>query len=913
VTSVPLATYRLQFNTKFGFNQAAKNLDYLKLLGISDLYASPIFKARSGSSHGYDMVDPLQINPELGGKKEFKKLASQIKKLQLGWIQDIIPNHMAFHSENRLLMDVFEKGKESLFYTYFDINWNHPSLGLNGKVLAPFLGQFYSEALEQGELKLSYKNGRVLVRYYELGFPLRVESLVQIFKHNLEILKQKIGEHNRDFHKLQELMNDFGSAEDKQKIKQMMSYLYQENSFVRAHIDRNVEAFNKSSESSQSFEKLDELLSQQFFRLSFWKVAMEEINYRRFFSINDLISVRMDRKEVFDYFHTLIWDSLKKGFFTGLRIDHVDGLYDPEAYLKGIRRRIGDKYIIVEKILGPQEKLASCFPVQGTTGYDWLNQVNQIFVRRQNEPRFSELYSHFTGLKTPYDELLVDKKRLIIGKSMAGDVDNLARIAQGTAHKIGRGQDFTLYGLKRAMVEVMAHFPVYRTYITPDSMRKEDKKAVQIAVQQARCCVPDLAHECSFIEECLLMHSSKDEEKFGLRFQQYIGPIMAKGFEYTLLYVYNRLISLNEVGGNPQQFGSSLQCFHKRNRERQSEQPFSLNASATHDTKRGEDVRARINVLSEMPDEWEEKIKLWCQTNSRFKTRVKGDLAPDANDEYFLYQTLVGSYPFESINFSSYKERIQNYLVKAVREAKRHTAWIEPDHEYEQAFLDFFNSIMEPGGEFVEDFSPFQKRVAFYGMFNSLSQVLLKMTLPGIPDFYQGCETWDLSLVDPDNRRPVDFRSHRKALKDIMENKEKTDHLARLWSDREKGQIKMFLVWKTLQVRKKFRGVFEKGEYLALHTAGAKKNNIIAFARRYRDNWILVIVPRFVSGLIQENQSLGQALWEDTRVILPSDAPQEWSHALNGKPQAFKHEIRASSVFKTGPVVLCLNKESSQK
>ncbi|MFW6140745.1 MAG: malto-oligosyltrehalose synthase [Acidobacteriota bacterium] len=904
----PLATYRLQFNPKFGFKQASEVLEYLKNLGISDVYASPVFNARSGSAHGYDMVDPLQINPELGGKKGFKNLVSQLKKLHMGWIQDIIPNHMAFHSQNRLLMDVFEKGQNSPFYTYFDIDWNHPFPGLKGKVLAPFLGRFYQEALEGGELKLSCENGRVTVNYYELSFPLKIESLVQIFKQNEEILKQKIGKQNRDFNKLQELMNDFESAEDKQKIKQMTGDLYQKNSLVRAHINRSVKAYNKSSESSQPFEKLDQLLSRQFFRLSFWKVAMEEINYRRFFSINDLISIRMEKKEVFDYFHCLIWDFTEKGFFTGLRIDHMDGLYDPEAYLKKVRQRIGDKYVIVEKILGPLEKLPSCFPVDGTTGYDWLNQVNQIFCQPKHQERFTDIYSHFTGLKKAYDELKADKKRLILGKSMAGDVDNMARMSQSTARQLGRGQDFTLYGLRRALVEVMAQFPVYRTYITPGSVRKQDKEAVQKAVQRACRQVPDLAHEFSFIEKCLLM-----KRDFAFRFQQYTGPIMAKGFEDTLLYVYNRLISLNEVGGYPNQFGSSLQSFHQWNKQRQSEQPFSLNASATHDTKRGEDVRARINVLSEMPGEWEEKIKLWNKVNSRFKSRVKGVLAPDTNDEYFLYQTLAGSYPFEPLNLTSYKERIKSYLIKAVREAKVHTAWIEPDHEYEQAFVSFFQSILQPGSDFVKDFVPFQKRIAFYGIFNSLSQVLLKMTLPGVPDFYQGCELWDLNLVDPDNRRPVDFKSHRKALQEIKENKENPNFLAQLWKDRESGRIKMYLIWKTLQVRKKFHLVFQKGEYLPLQISGAKKNHIMAFARRYRDNWILVIVPRFVSGLIRENQSLAQAAWQDTRAVLPPEAPQVWEQVLTGEPGKFDREIQASSIFKTSPVVLCLNKESSQK
>jgi len=914
-----MATYRLQFNPKFGFKQAAEILDYLKILGISDVYASPIFKARPGSSHGYDMIDPLEINPELGGEKEFIPLASQIKKNSMGWIQDIIPNHMAYHSENCLLMDVFEKGEDSPFYSFFDIDWNHPYSGLKKRVLAPFLGKFYKEALEQRELQLRYENSRVTVNNYDLSFPLRIESLVHIFKTKQENLIRKIGENHPGLNNLLELIKNMDSVEDKQKVKQMIGELYQKNPQVGAHMDQCVKAYNKDSESLHPFLQLDKLLSQQFFRLSFWKVAMEEINYRRFFSINDLISLRMERPEVFDYFHSLIESYIKKGFFTGLRIDHVDGLYNPATYLKKLRDRIRDSYMVVEKILGPREKLCPCFPVQGTTGYDWMNQVNQLFCHSKHKDRFTEIYSAFSGIKEPYAELKADKKRLIIGKSMAGDIDNLARMVKKIADKSHTGQDFTSYGLKRALVEIMAHFPIYRTYNTPGSVSKQDEQAILKAVEQALPYVPALVHECSFIEKCLLMQIDekkdkeikKDIENFTVRFQQYTGPIMAKGFEDTLLYVYNRLISLNEVGGDPRQFGSSLPSFHEWNKERQKEHPFSLNASATHDTKRGEDVRARINVLSEMPDEWEEKIKLWRQTNSQYKSRVKGFLAPDANDEYFLYQTLVGSYPFKEHDFSQYKKRIRNYLVKAVREAKVHTAWIEPDHEYEQAFLDFFQSLMQPRTEFMRDFLPFQKRIAFYGIFNSLSQVLLKMTLPGVPDFYQGCEWWDLNLVDPDNRRPVDFRLRAESLKHMARNQIDEENLSRLWRDRESGQIKMFLIWKTMAVRKRFRMVFEKGEYIPLNVQGAKKNHLISFIRRYKDCWVMVIVPRFVSGLIREDQSISQAPWKDTQIILPSKAPCLWKQVFTGEQTTLEQRIKASSIFNTSPVHLYINKEES--
>lgn len=901
----PLATYRLQFHSKFGFKKAEEVLDYLKELGASDIYASPIFRACSGSTHGYDMVDPLQVNPELGGEEELVRLASRAQKNGLGWLQDIVPNHMAFHPENQMLMSVFEKGRSSPYFSYFDIDWDHSYPGLKGRVLAPFLGEFYGEALEHGKLKLSYEKGLLRVNYYDLFFPLKVESLAQIFKKNLRYLKSSIGERSRDLNEFVEMTKSMDSAEKKDRVKQKLWKLYKESQAVRSHMEKNLAEYNKAG-SPVSFQLLDKLLSQQLFRLSFWKVAMEEINYRRFFNINDLISVSMEKPEVFDHFHTFLLEALEKGYFTGLRIDHVDGLYDPEAYLSRLRHKVGPCYLVVEKILGPEEKLPESFPVQGTTGYEWMNKVNQLFCNEGSRERFTRIYSRFSGEKEPYPKLTADKKRLIIGKSMAGDIDNLARLVKKASDEHPEGRDFTMYGLRRALVEVMAHFPVYRTYVKPGRIREEDRESVEKAAERACHHIPALAHECSFIKKCLLLKIDND---FALRFQQFTGPVTAKGFEDTFLYGYNRLISLNEVGGNPGRFGLSLKEFHQWNKTRQQEHPFSLNASATHDTKRGEDVRARINVLSEMPGEWERKIKKWSRLNRPYKSSVKGDLAPDANDEYFLYQTLVGTYPFETGDLSVYHKRITEYLIKAVREAKVHTAWIEPDHEYEQAYVDFFNKVMLPEGGFIRDFLLFQQRAAFFGVFNSLAQVLLKITLPGVPDFYQGCELWDLSLVDPDNRRPVDFIRRQKILKEIIEDQNRPRFIKELWEDRQSGRIKMFVTWKALQVRRDKREVFEKGDYVRLSIKGRKKGHIIGFARRYQNNWAVTVVPRFTSGLIEEHQELSQADWQDTRVLLPSDAPRQWDEVLTGEELSFEPEMEmaASELFKSCPVVLLTN------
>ncbi|MFO7866060.1 MAG: malto-oligosyltrehalose synthase [Candidatus Aminicenantes bacterium] len=925
MTPSPLATYRLQLHPGFGFKETAAVLDYLELLGISDIYASPVFKARPGSRHGYDIVDPLQVNPQLGGEKGFLKLASELQKRGLGWIQDIVPNHMAFHPENSWLMDVFEKGRFSPYFSYFDIDWDHPCSSLKGRLLAPFLGKFYGEVLEAGELKLTYEAGRLAVNYHGLSFPLRIESLAWAFARNLEDLKNKTGEDHPDYIKFLGALLMLESLKNGEEIKrrdrpldmvkELIWELYRENSAIRAHMERSLKAFNHGADSPVPFQPLNDLLNRQFFRLSFWKVAMEEINYRRFFNINDLISLRMENPGVFTHFHSLVVDYIQKGFFTGLRVDHIDGLHNPEAYLKRLRKSAGNRYIVIEKILEEEECLPGSFPVEGTTGYDWMNRVNQIFCCRRSERRWEQLYSRFTGLKKPFPELAADKKRLIIGKNMAGDIDNLARCLKKVSERHPSGQDFTLYGLKRALVEILARFPVYRTYSTAGSVRDCDRKVIRKAVGEARRHIPDLTHECAFIQQSLLMeweedwdeHMRQAGEEFALRFQQVSGPVMAKGFEDTVLYVYNRLISLNEVGGNPERFGSGLESFHEWNRRRQKKHPLSLNASATHDNKRGEDVRPRIHVLSEIPEEWERNIKRWRRMNLEYKRLNKGSPAPDANDEYFLYQTLIGTYPFESGDLSLYRERIKEYLVKSVREAKVHTAWLRPDQDYEQAFVDFFEKIMRPDSEFIRDFVPFQSQIAGYGIFNSLSQVFLKMTLSGVPDFYQGCEFWDFNLVDPDNRRPVDFRHRYNKLCEIIKNDRKKGYVSSLWKFRRDGGIKLYLIWKVLRARKNFSAVFEKGEHIPLKTTGRQKNRVIVFMRRYKEKWILAAAPRFLTGLVKENQDLSQADWGNTRIILPDAAPRRWEHVFAGEERKLSRQVPAGDLFTDIPVSLCIS------
>ncbi len=754
---IPSATYRLQFTPEFGFSEAAGVLPYLHALGITDIYASPIFYARAGSLHGYDVVDPNQLNPELGSAEAFESLHEHARRLGLGWVQDIVPNHMAYDGQNRMLMDVLENGEASPFFDFFDIDWQHPYESMRGKVLAPFLGGFYGECLENGEITLYYDQRGLGIRYFSLQLPVNLESYNEVLTQDVNSLRKRLGSRHLDFIKLLGVLYALKNIPPKQEsadradqilfVKQMLWELYTGTLEIKEHLDANIARFNGIPGNPESFSLLDRLLSQQYYRLSFWKVAAEELDYRRFFNINELISLRVEDEKVFRHSHTLIFKLVREGKFTGLRVDHVDGLYDPLGYLKRLRREAGDLYLTVEKILGVDEELPSAWPVEGTTGYDYLNFLNGIFCAGQQRRRFSQIYERFTGLETSWPALMPEKKRLIIGKYMAGDIESLAYLLKRVSSRDRHAADVTLYGLKRALVEVLAFFPVYRSYVSPGSFSAQDRNHLTTAVERAKEANAGLLLELNYIGRFLLLdfadHATDEERNrwtdFVMHFQQLTGPLMAKGSEDTALYVYNRLLSLNEVGGAPDRFGASVEEFHDFNLRRLARCPHAMNATATHDTKRGEDARARINVLSELPAEWEKNLRTWSRTNRAKKTKIRGAEAPDRNDEYFLYQTLIGSYPLSQD--AQFLERLTAYLIKAVREAKVHTEWLKPDGAYEQAFVDFARQILAPAesNRFTEEFLPFAKRIAYCGMFNSLSQTLLKIASPGVPDVYQGC------------------------------------------------------------------------------------------------------------------------------------------------------------------------------
>ena len=929
---IPTATYRLQLHKDFGFKQVKEIAEYLQKLGISDIYASPIFKARAGSLHGYDVVDPNQINPELGSDPEFVALAEDLKRRDMGWLQDIVPNHMAYDSENRMLMDVLEHGPGSTFAEFFDIEWDHPVESMRGKVLAPCLGQFYGQCLESGELLLKYDHQGLAVHYYQQRFPINLDCYSQVLAPSMRELRRRLGSQHPDLIKLlgvlYTLKNLPSSEENRERgdqilfIKNMLWELYAGNDEIKKFFDENVAQCNGHPGDPESFNALDRLLAQQFYRLSFWKVATEEINYRRFFNINDLISLRMEDSRVFEATHALLLQLLREGKITGLRIDHIDGLYDPATYLRRLREMSGDCYVVVEKILDMEESLPGQWPVCGTTGYDFTNYVNGLFCQSRHEREFSDFYTRFTGFQTPYADLVSEKKRLIIGKHMAGDVDRLAHLLKRISSRDRFGGDITLYGLKRALVEVLTFFPVYRSYISQDSFSAEDRQRIQEALNKAKEMNPSLLYELAFIGKFLLLEYGENtagEEKtqwvhFAMRLQQLTGPLMAKGFEDTTLYLYNRLLSLNEVAGNPGRFGVALESFHSFNQERARRWPSSMNATSTHDTKRGEDVRARINVLSEIPDEWTAHVLKWNAINARHKQWLKGHEVPDRNDEYFLYQSLIGAWPCTEEADSAFLERRQAYMIKAVREAKVHTEWLKPDAAYEKAFASFIESILRPSesNDFFADFLPFARKISHFGALNSLSQTLLKIASPGVPDFYQGTELWDFNFVDPDNRRTVDFKK-RLQLLDALRRREDNDLtglLHDLASDPCSERLKLFVTYKSLVFRRSQRTLFELGTYIPVYAAGRRENHVAAFARQAGERWALAIAPRHLTGIIQAGAlPLGESVWPDTKLVLPQEAPDRWVDTFTRakiSAEAAKGEklISLSYALKNFPVAL---------
>lgn len=913
---IPVATYRLQFSTSFRFADAEKLLVYLNNLGISDIYASPIFQATGGSTHGYDQTDPNRLNPELGSEQDFGRLMRKIKKLQMGWLQDIVPNHMAYTSENTLLADVFERGRCSRYFSFFDIVWDHPDPVLRGKVLAPFLGKSLRESLRADEIKLTLSPAGLSVNYYEHRFGLLLSTYSEILHPEppaAQATAEKLDELAALCKSFDRLATEQASDATDQSIsraKQKLWQLYKSSKAVRVHIDRAIAFYNSSRWARISQRPLYRLLQKQLFRLVHFKTANRKINYRRFFYLNDYIGLRAEQKQVFGHTHRFIFDAVKAATFTGLRIDHIDGVADPAEYLRRLRRAAKCTYIVVEKILDLDEPLRCNWPVQGTSGYIFGNYLNGIFCRQKSAPALTEIYNRFIRRRRDPEKILYENKKLVLKKYLAGEINYLVHLVLQTP----AARSFSVHKqkkkLQKALLELVAAFDVYRTYIDRRGCNAIDRDYIGRALKAARLRSPTLKPQFKLLEKVLLPRGKKPQPAnlaFITKFQQLTAPAVAKGFEDTFLYNYNRLVSLNEVGGDPARFGVSLDEFYDFNADRAKNSPHSLNATSTHDTKRGEDVRARINVLSEMPEVWRNKVLLWQKINAGHKKSCNQSLAPDNNDEYLLYQTLIGTFPFDGRVSGQFKTRITDYLVKAAREAKVHSAWLKPDTQYEQGCRDFIEAILDSGSDnaFLRDFLPFQRQIATYGVYNSLSQTLLKLTCPGVPDFYQGSELWDLNLVDPDNRRAVDFTRRAELLHRIRRRKNKTRLTQELLRRPETGEIKLFLTARVLQARHRWPELFQNGDFKPLRVEGPCRDHIIAFSRKYKNYCCVTIASRFLSSIITAHQQpVGEDVWLDTTVAVPDGRRRTWKDAVTGRTIRGGEELALVEVLSELPVAL---------
>lgn len=933
---IPRATYRIQFSPDFGFEAAAEIVEYLRSLGISDLYASPIFRARPGSPHGYDVVDPTQLNPELGSQESFDALIRQLHRLDMGWVQDIVPNHMAYDTHNAWMMDVLENGPASDYVSYFDIAWNSPFDANTEPILVPLLGSFYGETLEKGEIQLKYDADGFYAQYWGLRVPLRLDTYDRILTHNLDRLRSMLERTDPIYARvlgilylLRSIPEDLVGEERRDYnrfVKGLLWDLYTDSPAVRAYVDDTLRTFNGEPGNPESYNLLDALLTEQYFRLAYWKVGSEEMNYRRFFTVNELVSVRVEEETVFEHTHQLIRRMVEEERFTGLRIDHIDGLFDPTQYLARLREHMGDVFIAVEKILQPGEHLPPTWDVQGTSGYDYLNTLNGLFCRAENEDAFNTLYYALTGRDQTFDEIATEKKLLIIDNNLAGDIDNLAvwlkRIS--SAHRYGN--DFTVNSLRRAIVAVLAHFPIYRTYTNHDGVLEQDRHYIEEVIAEAKEYTELLYNELNYIEKLMLLDyetgmTEEDKEQWRywvMRLQQYTGPLMAKGVEDTALYVYNRLLSLNEVGGEPSHFGTPLEEFHAANQVRQERWSAAMSATATHDTKRGEDVRARLNVLSELPAEWQEQNRKWADLNRPHKTRVRNTYYPSRNDEYGIYQTLIGTFPPDGQITDEYVQRLKDYMLKAVREAKVHTTWLQTNEVYESALLNFVEAILrDPAkNKFLQEFKPFQQRIAFYGMHNSLAQTLIKITSPGVPDFYQGTELWELSMVDPDNRRPVDF-VQRRAYLDEINAKLEEDALGlvrQLRKHKEDGRIKLFLTAQALKARQAYLPIFRYGVYVPLAAQGNKAEHVVAYSRQDRMSKLVVIVPRFLTSLVEVGTDpVGKKVWGNTAIKFEDEAPRQWTNLLTGETFDTGETLPLASALANFPVALLVGEHAPEE
>lgn len=952
---IPRATYRLQVNASFNLEAVLNLVPYLEKLGISHVYLSPIMKAAPGSTHGYDLVTHKEINPEIGTLEDLNQLRAALVARNMSMLLDIVPNHMGIGKDNEWWQGLLEHGEGSPFAHYFDIDWRPLKQELRGKVTLPILGDSYGSILLSGQLVLKFnkQTGSLTLFYYEHELPISPSSYPEVLSLRLDELQRRIHADSTDFIEYKSILTAFHSigcadlpayneaVKEDELQKKRLAKLCARNNIIAQFIEENSKFFQVSSSDLSAIVRLHKLLELQSYRLVHWRVANDEINYRRFFDVNSLAAVRTEDESVFEEMHELVFDLIANGTITGVRVDHPDGLFNPAQYFEKLqeearkvlrtRRPEPDNtkplYVVVEKILAQVESLEENWAVHGTTGYDFMNEVLQLFIEGRNESQFSRIYDEFTGKTHNYEEMKKASKKLILDVVLASELNVLANRLSKLAESSVYFRDITLNSLRNALRDVVMYFPVYRTYVTEDRVDKMSRHFVEWAVGKAKKNASMSSPAVyDFIRDVLLLNIDpqffgispensaafkKDMELFAMQFQQFTGPVMAKSVEDTLFYRYARFIALNEVGGEPEKMGSSLAIFHQRNERRLERFPHSLLATSTHDTKRSEDVRARMAALSEIPDLWEQKAQLWSRMNRGKKLGIPEEPLPDSNDEYFLYQTLVGALPADMESeeeIAQFRSRMIEYAQKAARESKLFTSWLFQNQEYEKALSEFVSAILTPSttNTFFGDLQTFAKNIAPAGLINSIAQTALKLTCPGVPDLYQGTELWNFSLVDPDNRRAVDFQKREQILDGLLRTEASDLELGRegkesSWlSTEDKGELKMSLIAKLLHFRTLCHELFKYANYRAIMAEGKKAEHVLAFSRSFENRHILVAVPRLILEFaeIKDEESLKQINWANAL-----SSKDLWQQTYLPVPESFRG-LQAREIISGGSYLL---------
>lgn len=936
---VPASTYRMGFHLGFRLSHATRLLPYLEKLGISALYASPLFAARKGSVHGYDMIDPTRLNPEVGSPADLERLAIGLSERRMGMILDIVPNHMAAHFENGWWRDLLENGEASPYSMFFDIDWSPPQRSLMHRISLPILGAPYGKTLENREFLLEFNRQGFVIRYWDKILPLDPATLEPVLHRIREALGEgKDEEASRIVSDMEDILMEVDRIPTRtpdplrkrlrtrtgRSLQRKLWALYGDNPLFREALEKTLLEYNGIRGFPGSFDRMDSLLSRQVYWLSHWKTVTRTLNYRRFFDVADLVGVRAGDERVFAAFHSLALEWYRNGWIDGLRVDHIDGLMDPSGYLSRLSRTFrenrpdrGTPLIWVEKILSDTERLDPDWPVVGTTGYEFANMLTRLFGSPEGVGRLRRWYSETVDPEASFADIVYLQKKFVAETLLGGELRRLTLMLETLAQEDRYAREMTFRELQSGIVEVTACLGAYRTYVRGESIRDRDRELIREALLNARRRHPNRRQGLyQFFERILTLAfpaGLPPERKsrwieFVRKWQQFSGPVVAKGMEDTAFYLYSPLISFNEVGGDPCALPIRSGGFHDFNRDRLERFPLALSATSTHDTKRSEDVRARIQVLSEYADQWPEQIARWSRWNRKARSRVRGMEVPDPSLELFLYQTLIGAWPFDPAEVPGFSKRLDQYLVKVARESKRHSNWISPDTDYEEGLVSFAREILRTDrrNPFLSEFLDFHHRVALGGAQYSLSQLLLKLASPGVPDFYQGTELWDFSMVDPDNRRPVDFPQRIGLLDRIIHGSSRNpkELFTRLLDEWQSGAIKLFVTWSLLKVRKNYPDLFLKGSYLPLPGEWEESMSSVGFFRTHEEVELLVVVPVRVRGLLGEDSlRVDPDRWGEGRLPLPHGAGRGgWTHLFSGETADPEEEsdgsfLRIKSVF----------------